>query len=187
MQGPDDAHNVAWPHPIPPEDLRVFPQDSNLPKDQLNTKIDESFVPLAEVAKIPAGKFAECKAGLLKELCTTSFRYFPVTIPAEKKLKVVDDKTERLTSEEQMQFGLRHPSGKPAKETEGSRGFCSSCSARMTLAKRPTGSKSLTPRTRASSSANPAASVPPNAGNDFGGRKKVVLMRTAFALSDACD
>jgi dienelactone hydrolase len=99
-------------YPIPPEKLRVFPQDSDLPQDQLNTKIDESFVPLAEVVQLPEGKFAEWKAGLLKQLRATSFRYFPASIPPAKKLKDVDDKTERLTSEEHIQFELRYPTGK---------------------------------------------------------------------------
>jgi dienelactone hydrolase len=101
------------PYPIPPEKLRVFQNDSDLPKDQLNTKIDESFVPLAEVVQLPEGKFAEWKGGLLKQLRATSFRYFPASIPVAKKLKDVDVKTERLTSEEHIQFELRYPIGKP--------------------------------------------------------------------------
>jgi dienelactone hydrolase len=37
-------------YPIPPEKLRVFASDGDLPADQLNTKIDESFVPDGEGA-----------------------------------------------------------------------------------------------------------------------------------------
>ena len=119
------------PYPIPPEKLRVFPQDSDLPQDQLNTKIDESFVPIAKVAKLgeglltppAAGKFADWKAKLLKQLRGTSFRYFPDSIPAAKKLKDIDDKTERLKSEEHIQFELRYPAGKPSKDADASKGI----------------------------------------------------------------
>lgn len=111
------------PYPIPPEDLRVFPQDSHIPKDQLNTKIDESFVPIAKVEPPMEGKFAEWKAGLLKQLRETSFRYFPKSIPAAKKLKDTADNTERLTSEEHIQFELRHPAGKTKTKTDASKGI----------------------------------------------------------------
>lgn len=98
------------PYPIEPERLRVFPQDSDLPKDQLNTKIDESIVPLAAAG----GKSFEPaqKAAVLEQLRSTSFRYFPKSIPAAKKLKDLDDQTERLTSEEHIQFELRYPAGR---------------------------------------------------------------------------
>ena len=36
-------------YPIDPEKLRVFPKDADLPKDQLNTTIDQHFVPMAKV------------------------------------------------------------------------------------------------------------------------------------------
>src|SRR5204863_3232403 len=50
---------------------------------------------------------------LLKQLRATSFCYFPASIPAAKKLKDLGDNTERLTSEEHIQFELRYPTGKP--------------------------------------------------------------------------
>ena len=34
-------------YPIAPEKLRVFPEDSDLPADELNTTIDQRFVPMA--------------------------------------------------------------------------------------------------------------------------------------------
>ncbi len=106
------------PYPIPPEKLRVFLQDSNLPQDQLNTKIDETFVPMAKVGEGAPAKVGReppdpaQKAALLKQLRGTSFRYFPERIPAAKKLKDIGDSTERLTSEEHIQFELRYPNGK---------------------------------------------------------------------------
>jgi hypothetical protein len=37
-------------HPIAPEQLRVFPEDSDLPKDAVNGQIDREFVPMAKFA-----------------------------------------------------------------------------------------------------------------------------------------
>jgi dienelactone hydrolase len=116
------------PYPIPPEKLRVFPQDSDLPADQLNTKIDETFVPIAKLGEglltpPTAGKFAEWRGPLLKQLRATSFRYFPESIPAAKKLKDIDADTERLTSEEHIHFDLRYPAGKATTKLNASKGI----------------------------------------------------------------
>src|SRR5262249_56364581 len=60
------------------KDLRVFPEDKDLPKDQINDKVDAVFVPVAEV-KLPAKaeEFKEWKAGLVKELREANFRAMP--------------------------------------------------------------------------------------------------------------
>lgn len=60
------------------KDLRVFPEDSDLPKDAINAKADEVFVPKAEV-KLPAKPedFKAWKAGLVKQLREKSFRALP--------------------------------------------------------------------------------------------------------------
>ena len=51
-----DAYEVGkGAPPIPPSELRAFPKDSDLPKDEINTKIDQSFVPRAKVA-LPTDK-----------------------------------------------------------------------------------------------------------------------------------
>jgi cephalosporin-C deacetylase-like acetyl esterase len=63
------------------EDLRVFPEDKDIPKDALNSKIDETFVKRAEVKLPAAGKFEEWQQGLLKELGEKSFRMFPDKFP----------------------------------------------------------------------------------------------------------
>ena len=54
---------------IPGKDLRVFPTDADLPKDSINDKIDQTFVPVADV-KLPAKAedFPAWKAGLVKQL-----------------------------------------------------------------------------------------------------------------------
>ncbi len=60
------------------KDLRVFPEDKDLPKDQINDRIDESFVPTAEV-KLPTNKeeFVAWKAATIKRLREVSFRAMP--------------------------------------------------------------------------------------------------------------
>jgi dienelactone hydrolase len=67
------------------KDLRVFPEDKDLPKDQINDKVDEVFVQVAEV-KLPAKaeEFKEWKAGLVKKLRERSFRPLPDRVPAAR-------------------------------------------------------------------------------------------------------
>lgn len=72
------------PYPIPPEKLRVFPTDTDLPADQLNDKIDEHFVPIAKVVPPQSGKFDAWKKPLLADLRRVSFGYFPETVPPAK-------------------------------------------------------------------------------------------------------
>jgi cephalosporin-C deacetylase-like acetyl esterase len=67
--------------PLKGPELRAFPEDKDVPADALNGKIDETFVPRAQV-KLPAeGKFDEWKKGLMKELRERSFRTFPDRVP----------------------------------------------------------------------------------------------------------
>ncbi len=68
--------------PFPNEELRVFPTDEDLPKDALNGKIDETFVPRAQVKLPEPGRFEEWKKGVMSELREKSFRAFPERIPA---------------------------------------------------------------------------------------------------------
>jgi cephalosporin-C deacetylase-like acetyl esterase len=63
------------------KELRVFPEDKDVPKDALNGKIDETFVPRASVTLPEEGKFAAWKAGLLRDLRARSFRTIPERIP----------------------------------------------------------------------------------------------------------
>ena len=98
------------PYPIPPETLRVFPTDADIPKDQLNTKIDEQFVPLARVEPPADGQFENWKRSLLGRVRQTSFGYFPEIVSAAKKLGEVDATTHRMQSEEGIEFRLRFAS-----------------------------------------------------------------------------
>jgi cephalosporin-C deacetylase-like acetyl esterase len=66
--------------PLPGPELRVFPEDKDVPSDAINGKIDETFVPQAQVKLPEAGKFEEWKRGLMKQLREKSFRAFPERI-----------------------------------------------------------------------------------------------------------
>jgi hypothetical protein len=75
-------------HPIPPEQLRVFPEDSDVPAEVLNGRIDQEFVPVAEVP-VPAsgeGAFDMWKRDLLGRLRTQTFHHFPERIPAARPM-----------------------------------------------------------------------------------------------------
>jgi dienelactone hydrolase len=102
-------------YPIPPEKLRVFPADADLPADQLNTKIDESFVAMAKVRPADSGKFEEWKKPLVAELKRVSFGYVPETTPPAKRLDGSDSKSERLESEPGIELRLRNAEDGPAR------------------------------------------------------------------------
>jgi dienelactone hydrolase len=68
---------------IPARELRVFPEDTDIPADQLNTKIDESFVQLAKLELPTADGFAGWKQGILERLRTLCF---PAAMPLDPSL-----------------------------------------------------------------------------------------------------
>lgn len=110
--------NKPGAYPIAPEKLRVFPEDSDLPKDQINTVIDEHFVPLGRPALPESGRFEDWKKPLAAELRRVSFNHFPQTIPPARKLGDAANGDERLQSEDGIEFRLRFPNpgnpGNPA-------------------------------------------------------------------------
>jgi cephalosporin-C deacetylase-like acetyl esterase len=67
---------------LPGQELRVFPEDKDLPKDAINGNVDEVFVPRAEVKLPEAVGFTAWKADLLLALRERSFRAFPERIAA---------------------------------------------------------------------------------------------------------
>lgn len=71
-----DEGKVTGPYVIAPEKLRVFATDDDLPIDQLNTKIDEHFVPLNTPELPEAGKYDEWRKKMVEELRRVSFGYF---------------------------------------------------------------------------------------------------------------
>jgi dienelactone hydrolase len=89
-------------HPIEPERLRVFPEDSDIPKDELNTTIDQHFVPMAKVVLPEKGRYETWKAAILAELRRVAFRYLPERIPPAKLIKEAEPDDLRLESK----FGI---------------------------------------------------------------------------------
>lgn len=77
VTGPENKRE----YPIPAEKLRVFPQDSDIPKDELNTAIDRHFVPMAKVEPPKEGEYETWRAPILAELRRVVFGYFPERIP----------------------------------------------------------------------------------------------------------
>ncbi|MFH1719695.1 MAG: prolyl oligopeptidase family serine peptidase, partial [Planctomycetota bacterium] len=102
-------------HPIEPEKLRVFPNDSDIPRDELNTTIDRHFVPMASVAPPGNGAYEVWKAKILAELRRVTFRYFPERIPPAELLEQVRPDDLRLTSESGIEVHLQYATAlKPA-------------------------------------------------------------------------
>ena len=97
------------PYPIPPEKLRVFPTDADLPADQLNTKIDEHFVPLAEPAPPTSGEFDAWKKSLADRAAAGELRLLSRDDRGGRKLGDADGARSDLQSEEGIEFRLRHP------------------------------------------------------------------------------
>jgi dienelactone hydrolase len=91
------------------KDLRVFPEDRDLPKDQVNDRVDELFVPKAEVKLPKVDEFPAWKAGLVKKLRETSFRALPEKVPESQEVRL-DGLRGNYTAEPNIGFvvhGLR--------------------------------------------------------------------------------
>jgi hypothetical protein len=105
-------------HPIPPEQLRVFPQDSDIPAGARNGRIDREFVPLAEVKLPGEGEFESWKNDLLGRLRTVSFHHFPSKIPAGERQPENAPGEIRLGTEQGISIRLRAakiPAGQPGR------------------------------------------------------------------------
>jgi dienelactone hydrolase len=96
---------VAEFKPFLGPDLRVFPTDADIPSGVLNGKIDETFVPRAEVKLPGRGEFAAWKKKLLEQLRERSFRAFPKEIPPAK-LKKGDGQQVTLITEPGIEVEL---------------------------------------------------------------------------------
>jgi hypothetical protein len=106
-------------HPIEPERLRVFPDDSDIPGDELNTTIDRHFVPIARVDPPPKGKYDAWNAAILAELRRATFRSFPERIPPARLLEQVRPDDARLESEPGIGVRLQHAAVfKPTKDAK---------------------------------------------------------------------
>jgi len=96
-RGPVKDANFAK---IEGKELRVFPEDKDLPKDQINDKADELFVAKAEV-KLPERKedFAAWKAELQQRVKTRCLPNLSNNLPAPKLLKEVQRHWQYFTPE----------------------------------------------------------------------------------------
>jgi dienelactone hydrolase len=83
---------------IKPADLRVFAEDKDFPADQINTKLDETFVPVAKVAPPTAETFEAWRRDLIGGLERAGLRrgdgraltsLTPVTFPADAEVWTV--------------------------------------------------------------------------------------------------
>lgn len=72
------------------EELRVFPEDKDLPKDSINGRADLTFVPRVRPRLPEEGKFEEWKSDLIKELRERTFRGFAERVPAAQLVKEGD-------------------------------------------------------------------------------------------------
>jgi hypothetical protein len=77
LKGDNSAVKDADFTPIEGKDLRAFPTDADIPKDAINAKADESFVPVAKVELPTEKNFKEWKSGLVKQLREKVFRNIP--------------------------------------------------------------------------------------------------------------
>jgi len=94
-------------HPIEPEKLRVFPEDSDIPADELNTTIDQYFVPMAKVNVPAKGKYENWKSDILTELRRITFRYFPQRIPPAQLIGEDQQHGLKLTTEPGIEVYLQ--------------------------------------------------------------------------------
>ncbi len=108
----------AWRSLIPMESLRVFPTDADIPADQLNTTIDEHFVPTARPAVPSAETFGALTFDLLKELRRVTFTNFPQRIPAARPAGEATPYEQELTSEEGIRFFVRRAAASQPADAE---------------------------------------------------------------------
>lgn len=97
-------------HPIDPVALRVFPADSDIPGDELNTTIDEVFVPAAEVPSPPRGKFESWRHRLKNELRRIVFTELPQRVPSARLVREESHHTLLLETEPGIRVRLRRDS-----------------------------------------------------------------------------
>ncbi len=106
-------------HPIDPVALRVFPADSDIPEGEVNTTIDEVFVPAASVRAPPRGKFESWRQELKNELRRIVFRELPPRIPSAKLIREESKHTLLLETEPGIQISLRIDSGPQPEAPRG--------------------------------------------------------------------
>ncbi len=156
-----DARRVTDPDAVTAADgspaldrklLRVFPEDTDLPVDHINTKIDEIFVTLAKPALPATGNFDSWRGDLLDRLRKAAFAAWPPAAPpAYAPALGGESRAGKETTEDGIEVHWRWAPGKdangtpwlivlnpdedPAKPTEWSRGVVGGGSALLLCAR----------------------------------------------------
>jgi dienelactone hydrolase len=99
--------------PIPDHELRVFAADKDIPKDAINGKIDETFVPLADVKLPQPGHFEAWKKIMLAELSAKSFRTISEQIPATRSSLMDEVQSGWISTEQGIKVRLDAFPNKP--------------------------------------------------------------------------
>ena len=104
-------------HPIAPEQLRVFPQDSDFPADALNASIDREFVPMAKPELPAEGAFVSWNNERLAKLREMTFHHFPARLPLAHPMETNSSGAVRLETEAPVSVMLRpvRPPGSKAQ------------------------------------------------------------------------
>ena len=112
---PDAGVNADGSPVIDRKLLRVFPEDTDFPKNHINTKIDELFVTLAKPALPAAGKLESWRSDLLDRLRQAAFAAWPATAPAAYAPALGDEpRAEKETTEDGIEVHWRWAPGKDA-------------------------------------------------------------------------
>jgi dienelactone hydrolase len=93
--------------------LRVFPEDTDFPKDHINTKIDAQFVTLAKPTLPAAGKFEAWRNDLLARLRQAAFAAWPASATARYAPALGNEaRAEKETTEDGIEVYWRWLPGK---------------------------------------------------------------------------
>jgi dienelactone hydrolase len=98
--------------------LRVFPEDTDFPKEHINTKIDELFVTLQKPVGPAAGEFESWRRDLLDRLRAAAFAAWPAAAPAAYWTALGSEpRAEREKTEDGIEVSWRWTPGKEATGT----------------------------------------------------------------------
>lgn len=118
LKGETGAVKDATDEPLPGKQLRVFPEDTDIPKDARNASIDEIFVTRGKVSLPAAGQFSGWHKEMLRSLQRGPFRNLG-TVSAAKPLETLEGRSGQLLATEgtaQAFLSNTVPGTKPGKE-----------------------------------------------------------------------
>lgn len=103
----DDQSNPPA-HPIAVERLRAFPTDADIPRDERNTTIDQSFVPRATVVAPTPTEWPAWRDKTLAELRRVTFGAVPERIPAARLSNERSATELRVETEPGIEIAVRY-------------------------------------------------------------------------------